>query len=87
MFTLSIRYTLNPNKLNEFKTYVEAEQGPIRDSGACRSSKGADTRSTRNADVPRDRDQGRRPGREQYFIQRGNHESITNNGNSEDGSG
>ena len=33
MFTLSIRYTLNPNKLKDFKTYVEAEQDPIRESG------------------------------------------------------
>ena len=33
MVTLSIRYTINPNKLTEFKTYVEAEQDPIRRSG------------------------------------------------------
>jgi len=33
MITLSIRYTINPNKLQEFKTYVEAEQEPIRRSG------------------------------------------------------
>ena len=33
MVTLSIRYTINPNKLTEFKTYVEAKQDPIRRSG------------------------------------------------------
>jgi|SRR5205085_4739646 len=33
MYTLCIRYTINPNKLKEFKSYVEAEQGPIRRSG------------------------------------------------------
>jgi len=33
MITLSIRYTINPNKLRDFKTYVEAEQEPIRRSG------------------------------------------------------
>ncbi len=33
MITLSIRYTLDPNKLGDFKTYAEAEQEPIRRSG------------------------------------------------------
>jgi hypothetical protein len=33
MLTLAIRYTLNPNKLADFKAYVEAEQEPIRRSG------------------------------------------------------
>jgi hypothetical protein len=33
MITLSIRYTINPNKLADFKTYVEAEQDPIRRGG------------------------------------------------------
>lgn len=33
MFTLCIRYTIDPNKLREFKTYVEGEQTPIRTSG------------------------------------------------------
>jgi hypothetical protein len=33
MITLSIRYKINPNKLNDFRTYVEAEQEPIRRSG------------------------------------------------------
>jgi hypothetical protein len=33
MITLSIRYTLDPNKLEDFKTYAEAEQEPIRRSG------------------------------------------------------
>jgi hypothetical protein len=33
VFPLCIRYTLDPNKLNKFKGYVEAEQGPIRQSG------------------------------------------------------
>jgi NIPSNAP len=33
MFTLCIRYTLNPNKLADFKAYAEAEQGPISQSG------------------------------------------------------
>ena len=33
MITLSIRYTINPNKLNDFRTYVESEQEPIRKSG------------------------------------------------------
>jgi len=33
MVTLSIRYTINPNKLADFKTYVDAEQEPIRRSG------------------------------------------------------
>ena len=33
MITLCIRYTFNPDKLIDFKTYVEAEQGPIARSG------------------------------------------------------
>lgn len=33
MITLSIRYTLDPNKLSDFKTYADAEQEPIRRSG------------------------------------------------------
>ena len=33
MITLSIRYTINPNKLADFKSYVEAELEPIRRSG------------------------------------------------------
>jgi hypothetical protein len=33
MITLSIRYTLNPNRLDDFKTYANAEQEPIRRSG------------------------------------------------------
>jgi len=33
MITLSIRYTIDPNKLADFKAYVEAELGPIRQSG------------------------------------------------------
>jgi hypothetical protein len=33
VITLCIRYTLNPNKLTDFKTYVAAELGPIRRSG------------------------------------------------------
>jgi len=33
MITLCIRYTLNPNKRQEFKTYVDAELGPIDRSG------------------------------------------------------
>ena len=31
--TLSIRYTIDPNKLSDFKAYVEAEQEPIQRSG------------------------------------------------------
>ncbi len=33
MITLCIRYTFDPNKLNDFKAYVEAEQGAIARSG------------------------------------------------------
>ncbi len=33
MLTLSIRYTIDPNKLSDFKEYVQAEQEPIRRSG------------------------------------------------------
>lgn len=37
MLTLSIRYTIDPNKLADFKLYVESEQEPILRSGAARS--------------------------------------------------
>ena len=33
MITLCIRYTLNPNKMRDFESYVDAELGPIRRSG------------------------------------------------------
>jgi hypothetical protein len=33
MITLCIRYIFDPNKLSDFKEYVEAEQGPIARSG------------------------------------------------------
>jgi hypothetical protein len=33
MLTLSIRYTLDPNKLPDFQAYVQAELEPIRRSG------------------------------------------------------
>jgi hypothetical protein len=33
MITLLIRYTINPNKLSDFRNYVESEQEPIRKSG------------------------------------------------------
>jgi len=33
MLTLCIRYTLDPNKLADFKSYVAAELDPIRQSG------------------------------------------------------
>src|ERR1700746_1771744 len=33
MITLAIRYTINPNKLSDFKTYIDAELEPIRRSG------------------------------------------------------
>jgi hypothetical protein len=33
MFTLCIRYQINPNKLTDFSTYVQGEQEPIRRSG------------------------------------------------------
>jgi len=33
MITLAIRYTIDPNKLNDVKNYVIAELGPIRKSG------------------------------------------------------
>ncbi|HZS95519.1 MAG TPA: NIPSNAP family protein [Terriglobales bacterium] len=33
MITLAIRYTINPNKLGDFKEYVAAELEPIRQSG------------------------------------------------------
>jgi hypothetical protein len=33
MITLCLRYTINPNKLGDFKIYAAAEQEPIRCSG------------------------------------------------------
>jgi NIPSNAP len=33
MITLCIRYSFNPDKLADFKTYVEGEQDPIERSG------------------------------------------------------
>ena len=33
MVTLCIRYDFNPDKLADFRAYVEAEQGPIERSG------------------------------------------------------
>jgi hypothetical protein len=33
MLTLLIRYSINPNKIADFKAYVAAELGPIRQSG------------------------------------------------------
>jgi len=33
MFTLCIRYTLNPNRLADFRIYTDAEMDPIRRSG------------------------------------------------------
>ena len=33
MFTLCIRYTIDPNKLADFRRYCVAEQDPIRRSG------------------------------------------------------
>ena len=33
MITLCIRYSFNPDKLADLKTYVEGEQGPIERSG------------------------------------------------------
>lgn len=33
MITLAIRYTIDPNKLADFKEYVAAELAPIRQSG------------------------------------------------------
>jgi NIPSNAP protein len=33
MITLSIRYTIDPNKLSDFKSYVDAELEAIRRSG------------------------------------------------------
>jgi hypothetical protein len=33
VITLSIRYTINPNKLGDFRNYVEAELKAIRRSG------------------------------------------------------
>jgi hypothetical protein len=33
MFTLCIRYTLDPNRLAHFRTYTNAEMDPIRRSG------------------------------------------------------
>ena len=33
MFTLCIHYTIDPNKLADFRKYAEVEQAPIRRSG------------------------------------------------------
>ena len=33
MVTLCIRYAFNPDRIADFRTYVEAEQGPIARSG------------------------------------------------------
>jgi hypothetical protein len=33
MITLFLRYTFNPNKIRDFRTYVDAELEPIRRSG------------------------------------------------------
>lgn len=33
MITVCIRYTFNPEKLDDIRAYVEAEQGPIERSG------------------------------------------------------
>ena len=33
MITLYLRYTIDPNRLDDFKAYVDAELGPIRRSG------------------------------------------------------
>ena len=33
MITLFLRYTFNPNKIRDFRSYVEAELEPIRRSG------------------------------------------------------
>jgi hypothetical protein len=33
MLTLRIHYTINPNKLGDFKAYAEAEHGPIHRCG------------------------------------------------------
>jgi len=33
MFTLFLRYTLDPNKLADFKAYAEAEIAPIAEAG------------------------------------------------------
>lgn len=33
MITLSIRYTFNPDRLADLRTYIEAEAGPIERSG------------------------------------------------------
>ena len=33
MITLHLRYTIDPNKLAEVRTYVESELRPIRESG------------------------------------------------------
>lgn len=37
MLTLCIRYTIDPNKLADFKAYADAEQAPIRRSGGSNS--------------------------------------------------
>jgi hypothetical protein len=36
MYTLCIHYTINPDKLKEFKGYVEAEQAPFDEAAAGR---------------------------------------------------
>src|SRR5579862_3581470 len=33
MYTLFLRYTIDPNKLNDWKAYAEAEFAPITESG------------------------------------------------------
>jgi hypothetical protein len=33
MITLHLRYTIDPNKLSDIRTYVEAEQKPITECG------------------------------------------------------
>jgi NIPSNAP len=33
MITLHLRYTIDPNKLSDIRTYVEAELNPIRECG------------------------------------------------------
>jgi hypothetical protein len=33
MYTLFLRYTIDPNKLSDWRTYAQAEFGPIAESG------------------------------------------------------
>jgi hypothetical protein len=33
MYTLFLKYTINPDKLDAWKTYAKAESGPITESG------------------------------------------------------